>query len=109
MPYKDKEKRKQAVKRHRLKVRKITDDYKMERGCKVCGYNKHPAALHFHHRRSEEKLFEVSQWRSRVYALDTLLTEMNKCDVICANCHAELHSSIKKNETHIEQNIKRKQ
>ena len=93
MPYKDKEKRKQAARRHRLKVRKITDDYKLERGCKLCGYNKHPAALHFHHREDEEKLFEIADWRSRVHAIDTLLIEMNKCDVNCANCHAEQHSS----------------
>ena len=94
MPYKDKAKRKQAVRRHRLKVRKITDDYKIEKGCKLCGYNNHPAALHFHHREEENKLFEISQWHSRVHALDTLFTEINKCDVLCANCHAELHTQV---------------
>ena len=92
MPYKDKAKRKQVARSHRLKVRKITDDYKIKKGCKLCGYNNHPVALHFHHREEENKLFEISQWHSRVHALDTLFTEIDKCDVVCANCHAEIHS-----------------
>ena len=54
----------------------------------------------------EEKLFEISQWHNRVHAIDTLLNEMNKCDVICANCHAELHSCIKKTEVYLRVNIK---
>lgn len=57
---------------------------KIARGCSVCGYNAHAAALDFNHVRGE-KLFNVSQdtkvaWRK-------LVLEMEKCDILCANCH----------------------
>ena len=56
----------------------------MERGCVVCGYNAPPAALDFNHVRGV-KLFNVSQDPKR--ALYSIMQEIEKCDVLCANCH----------------------
>jgi hypothetical protein len=56
----------------------------MEKGCSVCGYAAHPAALDFNHVRGD-KLFNVSQ--DPKMALHRLLAEIDKCDVLCANCH----------------------
>lgn len=56
----------------------------MEKGCAVCGYAAHPAALDFNHMRGD-KLFNVSQ--DPKVALQRLLDEIDKCDVLCANCH----------------------
>lgn len=65
------------------------DALKLERGCDRCGYATCPAALEFHHRNPAAKLFAVGQHprmaRSRVEA------EIAKCDLLCANCHAEEH------------------
>lgn len=59
-------------------------------GCCIrCGYNKSPRALHFHHLDSQAKEFTLSN--SRVYKWDTLKAELDKCVLVCANCHAELH------------------
>jgi hypothetical protein len=57
---------------------------KVARGCSVCGYNEHPAALDFNHVRGE-KLFNVSQDTKTAWS--KVLEEIAKCDVLCANCH----------------------
>lgn len=63
------------------------DEIKMQHGCNSCGYKKHPAALHFHHRYPSEKKFGLAQgW---MHGRQKVLEEMAKCDVLCANCHAE--------------------
>lgn len=69
-------------KEHRDKINKV----KIERGCIDCGFNRHPAALHFDHRDRNQKRFLIAQ--SRLYSFDTILSEIAKCDVRCANCHA---------------------
>lgn len=55
--------------------------------CLVCGYNKSIRALCFHHR--ENKLFTVSSSFCRSW--DSIKKEIDKCDLLCANCHMELH------------------
>ena len=54
-------------------------------GCVDCGYNEHPAALDFDHMPGTEKLFNIGQEKHR--ALDQLLAEIAKCELVCANCH----------------------
>jgi hypothetical protein len=58
---------------------------KLERGCIDCGYNAHPAALHFDHRDPALKDFTIA--KSLTFGLPKLLAEIAKCDVRCANCH----------------------
>lgn len=59
---------------------------KLERGCIDCGYNAHPSALDFDHRNPAAKSFTISKAvTSRNVA--SLLIEVAKCDVRCANCH----------------------
>ena len=64
--------------------RDLINKIKTDRGCVVCGYSAHPAALDFNHVRGE-KLFNVSQ--DPKVAKEKLLAEIDKCDVLCANCH----------------------
>lgn len=61
--------------------------FKMESGCADCGYNLHPAALEFDHRPGTIKLFNVGE-KMGVYSRKKLWEEIEKCDVVCANCHA---------------------
>ena len=58
--------------------------------CQKCGYNKCIDALHFHHRNSEEKSFGLSQ-NGNYHNWQDYLKEVEKCDLLCANCHAEEH------------------
>lgn len=57
--------------------------------CQICGYDKCLAALDFHHKNKNEKDFNVGLYRS--YLLDNLKPELDKCDLLCANCHREIH------------------
>jgi len=75
----------------RAHKRMALEAYKLDHGCARCGYDRSPAALHFHHRDPAEKELKPSRlnrlgW-SRIWA------EVAKCDVLCANCHAEHHES----------------
>ncbi len=50
-----------------------------------CGYDKDPAALQFDHVRGE-KLVEIGKVATNVSK--RVLDEIEKCEVVCANCHA---------------------
>lgn len=65
--------------------KKWIDSIKLERGCKDCGYKRHPHALDFDHMPGFEKSFEVSQSVGR--SKENLLKEIEKCELVCANCH----------------------
>lgn len=60
--------------------------------CIVCGYNKYAGALHCHHLDRETKEFGVSTYR--ITKWETLTPELDKCVLLCANCHAEYHAGI---------------
>jgi predicted nucleic acid-binding Zn-ribbon protein len=60
---------------------------KLEQGCTDCGYRKSAYALQFDHI-SEDKKDSVSNLIRSDYAWETILTEIAKCEVVCANCHA---------------------
>lgn len=59
---------------------------KLEKGCIKCGYNEHHAALDFHHRNGKtDKVMNISRLCN--YSWKKVLEEIEKCDVICSNCH----------------------
>lgn len=58
--------------------------------CQICGYNKCIDALVFHHRDATSKSFTISKWLT--LSFEKIQQELNKCDLLCANCHAEIHS-----------------
>ena len=59
--------------------------------CSVCGYNKNLAALQFHHLDEDLKEHELDMRSLSNRKLDAVLEEFEKCILLCANCHAELH------------------
>lgn len=59
--------------------------------CIRCGYSKCIKALHFHHRNPELKSFELDVRTISSKSLDSILEEAAKCDLLCANCHTEVH------------------
>ena len=60
--------------------------------CAVCGYDRHPAALHFHHVEPSEKAFAVSG--GPVRSLAAAREEARKCVLLCANCHAAVEAGV---------------
>ena len=64
-------------------------DYKGYK-CSRCGYNKCLEALEFHHQDMTQKEFSISD---RDIKLDwkNIRQELDKCELVCANCHREIH------------------
>jgi hypothetical protein len=58
--------------------------------CKNCGYNKCIQALDFHHRDPQEKDFNLGG--KHCYSWKRLKKELDKCDLLCSNCHREEHA-----------------
>ena len=63
--------------------------------CVVCNYDKCQNALHFHHINPKTKNFTVSDaFSRRGYTEEEVQAEIKKCILVCANCHAEIHSGL---------------
>jgi len=60
---------------------------KMASGCIDCGYAAHAEALQFDHT-GDDKKGNVSDLIRSDYSWATIMTEINKCEIRCANCHA---------------------
>ena len=73
-------------------IKQILVDYKGGK-CEICGYNKCLGALEFHHLNPEEKEFTISKKNvnNNTIKIEDLKREADKCILVCANCHAELH------------------
>lgn len=58
--------------------------------CKICGYNKCIASLDFHHEDPTQKEYGISSNGSTI-SWEKLKIELDKCILLCACCHRELH------------------
>ena len=73
-------------KQRRLKRAKFIKEYKAKEGCKYCPEDE-PVCLDFHHVNDKiEQISKVKWW-----SFDRLLVEIEKCEVVCSNCHRKLH------------------
>lgn len=109
MPYKDPEKRKEASRRHsrahyernmesrkaqalaskrkqRAMLRDAVNTYKASHPCRDCHVQYVPHVMEFDHVRGT-KHANIADLVSGAVGLKTLLDEMDKCEVVCANCH----------------------
>lgn len=59
--------------------------------CALCGYDRCLAALQFHHLEPGQKDFQVAEY-SRSW--ERVRAEAEKCLLVCANCHAEVHAGL---------------
>ena len=88
---------KKYLKNYRKEVKQKLIEYKLKRGCKFCGYNKCPDALEFHHLdKKDKKIIGVGRANYR-HSWESVLNEIKKCIVLCANCHKELHYNLRNN------------
>lgn len=78
-----------TIKRRALK--KMLIEYKGGK-CERCGYNKCSRALEFHHLDPSIKDFSISKHINR--DIDKLKAEVDKCILLCSNCHAEIHQEL---------------
>lgn len=61
--------------------------------CCLCGYNKTNSALEFHHIDANEKSYGIAV-NGTCHDLEKDLAEIQKCILVCANCHREIHDGL---------------
>jgi hypothetical protein len=61
--------------------------------CKKCGYDKNLDALDWHHKDPSTKEFNLSQIRITPKNYNIIIKEIEKCVLVCSNCHREIHYS----------------
>jgi hypothetical protein len=78
------------VKRRKDSIKKWLENYKSNLVCSKCGEN-HPATIDFHHKKGYMKERAISQLVYDGYSINKIKEELNKCEILCANCHRKLH------------------
>jgi len=58
----------------------------------VCGYARYAGALQFHHVDRTAKAFTIRNGETR--SLAKMRSEVRKCVLLCANCHAEVEAGL---------------
>ena len=88
--YRNREWNAERTLRRRARLRAWLNERKRERGCARCGHTD-PACLDFHHREAAQKEMAVGQMVTHGHGRDALEGEIEKCEVLCANCHRKKH------------------
>lgn len=68
-------------------------EYKSKLTCVKCG-EATTACLDFHHRDGKTKDISIAMFRQKGWGIEHIKREMEKCVVICANCHRKLHAGL---------------
>jgi hypothetical protein len=68
-----------------LTNKKLIKQIQLEMGCAHCGYNENAVAMDFHHLSRKDKSFAIGTCIH--YPFITLLREIDKCIILCSNCH----------------------
>ena len=102
MPYKDRQMQLNAQREHykqnkqhyldvqnalRDRNRRYVWEYLQGKQCIVCG-EPDPLVLEFDHREPDDKDCRIAMAMvTRKFSLERLQKELDKCDILCANCH----------------------
>jgi hypothetical protein len=82
----------ESVIKRRKNLKKKSVEYKGGK-CIVCGYDRSIEALHFHHLDNTQKDFGISQG-GFTRSWEKVKNEIDKCVLVCSNCHSEIHSNL---------------
>jgi hypothetical protein len=112
MPYADREKRleyahrwnkehyknnvnseKKRIYTRRRKISEWFTTYKDSLSCHQCGESA-SICLDFHHTDPHKKDINLGRVKNWGYSIERIQAEMNKCIVLCANCHRKIHANL---------------
>lgn len=85
----------EAVHRRRRKVKAMAVEHKGGK-CERCGYDKFIGALEFHHKDPSKKDFAIAA-KGHCRSWAKVKEELDKCSMLCSNCHKEVHEEIREN------------
>jgi hypothetical protein len=77
--------------KYKADKKKFAVEYKGGK-CEICGYDKSYKAMDFHHTNPTEKDRHIS--RMMDWSRERIKKELDKCILLCANCHREEHEKI---------------
>lgn len=69
------------------KVKQFIADYKTEHACMDCGNKFSACVMDFDHRDPKKKLINLAMASRKGWSIDRVIKEIEKCDLVCANCH----------------------
>ncbi len=81
-----------AVAKRRKKVKAMAIEYKGGK-CQSCGYYRYQGALELHHINPRDKDFGIGD-KGYTRAWEKVKKELDKCVLLCANCHREVAAGI---------------
>lgn len=88
--YRNREWNAERTLRRRSRLRLWVNEQKSKRGCEQCGVSD-PAVLDCHHPDPSTKEMEIGTMVTYGYSKDKLEAELERCYVLCSNCHRKLH------------------
>ena len=83
------------VAKRKAEQRMWLDDYRKALSCEKCGESD-PVCLDFHHKDARLKDFSIANIKGMGWSRDRVLLEIQKCMVVCANCHRKIHAKAVK-------------
>ncbi len=83
-----------AVARRRKKIKLMVVEYKGG-ACIICGYKRYVGAFDLHHIDGATKDFGLSM-QGLTRSWEKTKKEADKCVLLCANCHREVHGGTTK-------------
>lgn len=86
----NKEKAIRRVKERKAEIREWLVSYRKTLQCKICGEDD-IACLDFHHTNPSVKDMSIGSVAANGWGKERILKEIEKCDVLCSNCHRKLH------------------
>lgn len=81
---------KNYVKQQYNKRKDLVNDIKANYKCAKCGENRF-YVLDFHHLNPDDKNNTIARLTANTSKIENIQTEIDKCIVLCANCHREFH------------------
>lgn len=92
--YKNREWNTERTLRRRARLRRWIHERKTDSdGCRHCG-EADPACLDFHHRPETDKEMAINKMVPHGYSKADIESEMEKCQLLCANCHTRAHAPV---------------
>lgn len=86
----------EAVNKRRRLIKLKAIEYKGG-SCSICGYSRCASSLVFHHVDSSEKDFNIGK-KGETRSWNRVVKELDKCVLVCQNCHGEIHSGLIKKD-----------
>lgn len=91
---KNKDKVRLYKRKHKSQKREILTNYinnfKASSKCTKCNENT-VCCLEFHHRDKKQKIQNINKFIASGSSIESLKNEINKCDILCSNCHRKTH------------------